>query len=87
VAGRTSDGIAGIADIARHRRHLKGKVSPLINTDDTDREQIRAHPRLSAVRFCSCYLPFANCYLLGFISGKVFKNLNFLQFHPNVVRI
>ena len=28
--------IAGIADIARHRRNRKGKTVPLINTDDTD---------------------------------------------------
>jgi len=30
--------IAGIADIARHRRDRKDKTLPLINTDDTDQK-------------------------------------------------
>ena len=35
--GALSAPIAVIADIARDRRHRKGKVLPLINTDITDR--------------------------------------------------
>ena len=33
--------IAGIADIARHRRDRKTKTLPLINTDDTDQNKAR----------------------------------------------
>jgi len=32
--------IAGIADIAVIARDRKSKISPLINTDDTDQEEI-----------------------------------------------
>jgi hypothetical protein len=39
-------GIAGIAEIARNRRNLKGKTLPLINADDADQNGNReALPR------------------------------------------
>jgi hypothetical protein len=34
--GAQSASIAGIAEIARHRRDRKSKTLPLINTDDRD---------------------------------------------------
>src|ERR1041384_2288547 len=46
-AGAEYDDVAraeGIAVIARHRRHQKGKSLPLINADDTDRERLPKSP-------------------------------------------
>jgi hypothetical protein len=40
--GRASAPIAGIAEIARHRRNREGKGLPLIHADDADRKAGRS---------------------------------------------